>query len=216
MTLATISWVNAQNVVPGSTIIDRLDKILWVSVPVEYSAKLLDFVLNDTIMRTRSATAYTEEFIVNEMQKDRLIDKQNQLLFIWSIIYEQISWKYLYNREYDENENRVDDYWNMIDKITLCENEYKKWFKTYMEMWIAEAIQQSAVARQRSADALNSSLENLVWFYNRYKKDSSTIKDEEVKQRKWKGKEIIQRCKEVGIDYKSKLSKEMLKFYGVE
>ena len=56
---------------------------------------------------------------------------------------------------------------------------------------IAEARQQSAdydrriaEARQQSAEALTSSLDNLVRFYNRYKKDPSTIKDEELTRRK--------------------------------
>ena len=48
----------------------------------------------------------------------------------------------------------------------------------------AEARQQSAESRQQSAEALTSSLDNLVRFYNRYKKDPSTIKDEELTRRK--------------------------------
>lgn len=57
----------AQN---GGNIVDRLDKALGVKLPTEFNNKLLDFVQNDTIMRTRSATAYTEDFILNEMKKD--------------------------------------------------------------------------------------------------------------------------------------------------
>ena len=58
---------HAQN---GGNIVDRLDKELGVKLPAEFNNKLLDFVQNDTIMRTRSATAYTEDFILNEMKKD--------------------------------------------------------------------------------------------------------------------------------------------------
>ncbi|MBR3732964.1 MAG: hypothetical protein IKN22_00345 [Bacteroidaceae bacterium] len=54
----------------GGNIVDRLDKALGVKLPTEFNNKLLDFVQNDTIMRTRSATAYTEDFILNEMKKD--------------------------------------------------------------------------------------------------------------------------------------------------
>ena len=53
-----------------------------------------------------------------------------------------------------------------------------------METKSAEARQQSAEARQQSAEALTSSLDNLVRFYNRYKKDPSTIKDDELTWRK--------------------------------
>ena len=66
------SWANAQNTynqtkakaeISTSTILDRLNQKIWISLPAEYNGKVLDFVLNDTIMRTRSATAYTEDFI---------------------------------------------------------------------------------------------------------------------------------------------------------
>ena len=233
------SWANAQDVsnhtrskaeVSTSTILDNLNKKLWISLPDEYNDKVLDFVLNDTIMHTRSATAYTEDFIINEMKKDRWISKQNQLLFIRSTIYAWISQRTLYDRLDDENENRSDEYEKALKQINSSYEEYKKWFKTYMETWIAEADrtsakarqqsaearQQSAEARQQSAEALNSSLKNLARFYNRYKKDPSTIKDEEIKQRKEKWRQIVQWCKELWIDYKSKLSPEILKFYGVE
>ncbi len=219
------NWANAQTTpnenrakaeVSTSTILDRLNQKIWISLPAEYNNKVLDFVLNDTIMRTRSATAYTEEFIVKEMQKDRWIDKQNQLLFIWSSIYWWISKNFLYDRLDDDNEVRASEYEKALKEINKSYEEYKDWFKTYMETWIAEADRTSAEARQQSAEALNSSIKNLARFYNRYKKDPSTIKDEEIKQRKEKWRQVVQWCKELWIDYKSKLSPEILKFYGVE
>ena len=81
---------------------------------------------------------------------------------------------------------------------------------------IAEAQQRSAEAQQRGAEAITSSLDNLVWFYNRYKKDPSTILEGEIKQWKELCKKVVSRCKEENIDYKAKLSKDMLKFYGIE
>jgi len=214
--LVTVGWAKGQDVSSTSTIIDRLDKKLWVSVPAEYSAKLLNFVLNDTIMRTRSATAYTEEFIINEMKKDWWISKQNQLLFIWSSIYWWISKNFLYDRLDDENEFRANEYEKALKQINSSYEEYKKWFKAYMEKWIAELNKQSAELDKQSAESLTSSLENLARFYNRYKKDPSTINDDEVRQRKENWKQVIQRCKDGKINYKDKLSPEMLKFYGVE
>ena len=222
-----------------STILDRLNQKLWVSLPDEYNGKVLDFVLNDTIMRTRSATAYTEEFIINEMKKDWWISKQNQLLFVWSKIYEWISQTKLYKLLDDADINRRSEYKKSLKQIANCYEGYEKWFKTYMETWIAEADrtsaearqqsaearQQSAEARQQSAEALNSSLKNLARFYNRYKKDPSSIKAEEVRQWKEKWRQVIQWCKDLWIDYKAKLLKEVwdkrkvdaiLKFYGIE
>ena len=160
-------------------------------------------------MRTRSATAYTEEFIIKEMEKDWWISKQHQLLFIWSKIYGWISQKKLYNRLDDENENRSAEYKKSLKQVASCYDEYKKWFRTYMETKSAEYDKQSA-------ETINSSLNNLVRFYNRYKKDPNSIKAEEVSRRKEDWKRVIKRCKELWIDYKSKLSPDMLKFYGVE
>ena len=150
---ASPDWAIAQNTsnqtrnkaeISTSTILDRLDQKLWVSLPDKFKNKVLDFVLNDTIMHTRSATAYTEDFIINEMKKDRWISKQNQLLFIRSTIYAWISQRTLYDRLDDENENRSDEYEKALKQINSSYEEYKKWFKTYMETWIAEARQQSA------------------------------------------------------------------------
>ena len=215
---ANPDWAIAQNTsnqhrtqteVSTSTILDRLNQKIWVSLPDEYNSKVLDFVLNDTIMRTRSATAYTEEFIINEMKEDRWINKQNQLLFIRSTIYEWISKNNLYDRLDDEDESRWNEYEKALKLINNSYEKYKTWFKTYMETKSAEYDKQSA-------ETINSSLNNLVRFYNRYKKDPNSIKAEEVSRRKEDWKRVIKRCKELWIDYKSKLSPDMLKFYGVE
>ena len=41
-------------------IVDRLNKALGVKLPAEFEVKVKEFAANDTIMRTRSATAFTE------------------------------------------------------------------------------------------------------------------------------------------------------------
>ena len=86
--------------------------------------------------------------------------------------------------------------------------------------------QRSAEAQQRSAEALTSSLKNLVWFFNRYHmKDKEAIPPNETQEWKNKGKEVFTRCKDINLNYKAILSKELgddekvkevLKFYGVE
>ena len=78
-------------------IVDRLNKALGVALPAEYEQIIKDFAANDTIMKTKSATEYTEEFIKEQMRADWGISKQNQLLFMWSDIYEGISKKTLYD-----------------------------------------------------------------------------------------------------------------------
>ena len=185
------------------------------------------------------------------MKRNPWISEENRLLFNRSSIYWWISKKFLYDRLDDENEFRANEYEKVLKQINEAYENYKNWFKTYMEEWInesekkineskkkikeydeqsAKAREQSAVAREQSAEldkqsaelskqsaeSLASSLEKLARFYNRYKKDPSTIRDDEVKQRKEIWKKVIQRCKDGKIDYKAKLSTEMLKFYGVE
>ena len=156
------SWANAQNVsnhtrtkaeVSTSNILDRLNQKIWITLPSEYNEKVLDFVLNDTIMRTKSATAYTEEFIINEMKKDRWICKQNQLLFIRSKIYEWIAQTKLYKLLDDTDINRRSEYKKSLKQIANCYEGYEKWFKTYMETKSADADRRSADADRRSADA---------------------------------------------------------------
>ena len=228
---------HAQN---GENIVDRLDKALGVKLPTEFNNKLLDFVQNDTIMRTRSATAYTEDFILNEMKKDWWISKENQLLFIWSTIYSWISKKVLYDFLDDDNERRSDEYFEAIAQINNSYENYKKWFKTYMETKSAEYDKQSAEARQqsaeydkRSAEAIKTIMQqdsiwlkkSMIEFYEIYTKSPSTVKEDDIKFAKESTKTIIGDCKKYWIDYKAILLKEVwdrkkvdaiLKFYGVE
>ena len=246
--LKSPSLANAQNIpnqnktqaeISTSTILDRLDKQIWISLPEKFNGKVLDFVLNDTIMKTKSATDYTEDFIANEIKKDRWINKQNQLLFIRSTIYEWISGDILYDRLDDENEWRWEEYWKALKQINESYDNYKTWFKTYMETKSAEYKQQSTDARQQSADAHQQSadaiaetmkmdtlwIKELIKFYNIYETNSNIIKDEEIKEAKDNAQRFIKDCYKFWIDYKALLIKEiwdkrkveeLLKFYEIE
>ena len=56
-------------------IVDRLNTTLGVRLPVEFEAKVKDFAANDTIMRTRSATAFTEQFIIEQLFRQQYIQR---------------------------------------------------------------------------------------------------------------------------------------------
>ena len=226
------SWANAQNTsnptrakaeVSTSTILDRLNQKVWVSLPAEYNGKVLDFVLNDTIMRTRSATDYTEEFIVNKMKEDRWIDKQNQILFLWAKIYGWISQKKLYNRLDDENKDRSDEYKKSLKQIAASYEEYKKWFKTYMETRSAEYDKQSAEARQQSAEARKENmktdslwLKEIVKFYSNYQKNPDIVESEEIDKARDHAKWFIKDCKKFWIDYEDVMIKEVKTIYKLD
>ena len=235
--LATVGWAKGQDVSSTSTIIDRLDKKLWVSVPAEYSAKLLNFVLNDTIMRTRSATAYTEEFIINEMKKDWWISKQNQLLFIRSKIYEWISQTKLYKLLDDADINRRSEYKKSLKQIANCYEEYEKWFKTYIEKWIADADRRIADAdrriavadrriseadsltaqyRRESAKALKENmktdslwLKEIIKFYHIYERNPKIVRQEEIARTRENAKLFINDCIKHWINYRAIILKEV-------
>ena len=225
-------------------IVDRLNTTLGVRLPVEFEAKVKDFAANDTIMRTRSATAFTEQFLIEQFKKDWGIDRQNQLLFMWSTIYSGITNKTLYEFLDDDNEARSDEYFNQLENINKFYESYKKGFKEYMDAGIAEARQRSAEARQQSAEArqrsaearqqsaearqqsaevLTSSLKELVRFFNLYMKYK--ILPNEIEETKTLALYIFTRCKELNINYEAilrnelgddKKVQELLKFYGVE
>ena len=263
-------------------IVDRLNKALLVKLPAEFEAKVKEFAANDTIMRTRSATAFTEQFLIEQFKKDWGIDRQNQLLFMWSTIYSGITNKTLYEFLDDDNEARSDEYDNQLENINKFYESYKKGFKEYMEQKLAEsdsmiaeygrriaesdrsiAESDSMIAEygrriaesdrsiaesdrriaeygrriaesdrsiaesdRRIAEALTSSLKELVWFFNRYHmKDKEAIPPNETQKVKNIGKEVFTSCKDINLNYKAILSKELgddkkvqelLKFYGVE
>ena len=221
-------------------IVDRLNKALLVKLPAEFEAKVKEFAANDTIMRTRSATAFTEQFLIEQFKKDWGIDRQNQLLFMWSTIYSGITNKTLYEFLDDDNEARSDEYDNQLENINKFYESYKKGFKEYMEQKLAESdsmiaeygrrIAESdrsiAESDRRIAEALTSSLKELVWFFNRYHmKDKEAIPPNETQKVKNIGKEVFTSCKDINLNYKAILSKELgddkkvqelLKFYGVE
>ncbi|MBR4921284.1 MAG: hypothetical protein IKZ62_08220 [Prevotella sp.] len=87
----------------------------------------------------------------------------------------------------------------------------------------AEAKQRSAEAKQRSAEYrqeivknLNYSLNEMRNYYNYWKKDPSLISKKDIEDAKSDAARTIKLCKEYNIDYKSILSSEAIKFYGIE
>ena len=235
--LCTLSSAYAQH---QDDIVDRLNMALGVALPTEYEQIIKDFAANDTIMKTRSATAYTEEFIKEQMKADWGISKQNQLLFIWSEIYEGISKKTLYDWLDDEDEARSNEFYESIHMVNESNENYRKGFKTYMEAKSAEYDRQSAEYDRQSAEYDRQSAEAVknimsqdsAWvkehmpeFYDIYTTNPAVIKEKDLAFMKQSTQEFIADCKKRGIDYRAILMKElgdkkkveeMLKFYGVE
>ena len=233
--LCTLSSAYAQH---QDDIVDRLNMALGVALPTEYEQIIKDFAANDTIMKTRSATAYTEEFIKEQMKADWGISKQNQLLFIWSEIYEGISKKTLYDWLDDEDEARSNEFYESIHMVNESNENYRKGFKTYMEAksaeydrqsaeydrqsaeydrQSAEARQQSAEYDRQSAEAVKNIMsqdsawvkEHMPEFYDIYTTNPAVIKEKDLAFMKQSTQEFIADCKKRGIDYRAILMKEL-------
>jgi hypothetical protein len=82
-----------------------------------------------------------------------------------------------------------------------------------MKQKSAKARQQSAEARQQSINTINNTFEAVIDFYISYQKSPDLKRLESFKP---KVERLISRCKDLLIDYKAKLSPEILKFYGIE
>ena len=216
-------------VVQGSDIVSNIQNRTWVSLPSMYTQKFRNFVSSSRILKDKDAMKFTEDFIVKQMQSNRWISKQNQLLFIWDAIYEQITSKNIYTWE-DGNNKRLAEFENVMDIVEQCWKNYNSWFKSYMRQRSADADRRSIDADRRSADADRRSadadrrsieatykwLNELIRFYNLYKKNPNNIKSEELSQAKEHSKRIIKNCKQYWIDYKTKLSPEVRRFYGID
>jgi hypothetical protein len=204
-------------------IVDRLNTSLGVSLPSQYQTTVKNFVKNSKILSDQDAQTFTEQFIKDQMKTSWGINKQNQLLFVWDAVYGQIlNNKQLYTGE-DGNQARLDEFETVIEKAEACGKKYNEGFKTYMrqrsaeaDRRSAEADRRSAEADRRSAEATRTGLNELIRFYTLYKRNPSNVKPEEIKAAKGHAKWIIPNCKKYNIDYKSKLSPEVRRFYGIE
>ena len=190
-------------------IVDRLNTTLGVRLPVEFEAKVKDFAANDTIMRTRSATAFTEQFLIEQFKKDWGIDRQNQLLFMWSTIYSGITNKTLYEFLDDDNEARSDEYFNQLENINKFYESYKKGFKEYMDAGIAEARQRSAEARQQSAEARQRSAEA------RQRSAEARQQSAEARQRSAEARQQSAEARQQSAEVLTSSLKELVRFFNL-
>lgn len=233
MKATNITDESLQNVevVQNSNIISNIQRRTWVSLPNLYLQKVQNFVLNDDVMKDSGNLKYTEDFIVKQMQSNRWISKQNQLLFIRSAIYNKIMKKSLYNWDtWDWNDKRLDEYDDALEYIVDCWQKYKDWLLSYINKRSADADKRIATAKKRLQQletevssirnniARNSSqwLQYLNDLYTICKNNSNYISSDDLKKVKKIGYDLISLCKQNNINYKSKLSPEVRKFYGVE
>lgn len=206
----------AATTVSAQDLVDRVSQAVGVELPSEYKQKVKDFVATNIVMKDEDGAQFTEQFILEEMKKDWKINRQDQLLFIWHSIYHQITESNLYDGgDSDSNGKRMEEFNSKAVSIRIrtCGSKYSLSCIKYMRQLSAEARRQSAEARQRSINALNKALESVISFYNSY---TISPDPERLASFKPKVKELISRCKDLNINYKEKLSPEILKFFDIE
>lgn len=216
--------------VSAQDLVDRVSQAVGVELPSEYKAPVKAYVQGSKVLEGIGGE-FTEQFIKEQMKANWGIDRQNQLLFIWDAIYEQVTKKNFYDGE-DGNKQRLADFEEAMDNIEACGKKYKQDYIAYMEQRSAEAKQRSAEAKQRSAEAKQQSAEitkagvsQIATYYNLCKDHPTAIVKEELEETKKYAKHVIENCKKYNIDYKAILRKELgdeqkvkdlLKFYGIE
>ena len=157
--VATLFLVFPTQAQSQTDIIDRLDATLGVSLPSEYKANIRGNEKMQRVIKSKSGSEYTEGFIKEQMNSSWGINNQNQLIFVWSAVYKQITDEDLYDGS-DGDDNRVDDFAEVVDRWEACGIKYAEGFNKYMEQKSAEAKQRSAEAKQRSAETDSMSLVN--------------------------------------------------------
>ena len=104
--------------------IENLNKKLGVRLPAEYESMVKGF-LSDKVYNSNFSTDFIEQFIVGQMKQDWKIDKQNQLLFMWSSIYEQFTKKELFDID-DLNEKQLKDYEDCLETLVSAGEQFNQ------------------------------------------------------------------------------------------
>ena len=211
MMLLAAATLSAQDLV------DRVSQAVGVELPSEYKAPVKAYVQGSKVLEGDEAI-FTEQFITQQMKEDWGINKQNQLLFIWDAIYEQITKKNFYDGE-DGNKQRLADFEEAMDNIEACGKKYKQDIIAYMKQQSAEARQQSAEARQQSAEAVQVTkitdyigLIQSIRFYTL----QNIATESEIIQAKKHTNYFIEGCKKFDIDYHALLPLEVQRFYDIK
>ena len=196
-------------------LVDRLDKALGVSLPTEYKKTVIVFVDTNYAFREKDDRDFIENYIIEKMKDNWGIDKQNQLLFIWDAIYMQITNNEIYTGE-DGNQKRLDDYEKAIDNVEEFGKMFVQEFTEDILRRTEESKRRTAIIVQRIIVMDYTGLKESIWFYTLYKKDSSVIREDEIKKIKEFTLHYISDCKKYNVDYQLLLPTEVLRFYGIQ
>ena len=182
--------------------ISNIQQKTWVNLPSEYEERVRNFINYCDIFKDRDVREFTENFIIDEMEKDRWyeIDKSKKMFFIYSWMSIPIAHEDIYDWE-DGNEEMLEIFEHVVDKIDDCWERYVKWLMEHMKTISLEAKQQSEEYKQQSEEYKQQSEE--------YKQQSGKYKQqsEEYKQQSGKYKQQSEEYKQQSEEYKQQSGK---------
>lgn len=211
-------------------LLSRLDKATGVTLPDGYGKKVADFVRTNFVMQNKDALAFTEQFIVEKMKEDWGINRQNQLLFVWYAIHDNVVGEDLYDGE-DGNDARLEDFETAVENVDACGEAFFDGFMVWMmarcdeydrqsaeyqrqsaeyEKQSAEYEKQIAKAEQEILQSLKLSISGIMIFYDTYliDPDKESVESRE-RLSKFRGKvqDVYGIAKKYNFDYKAEILK---------
>ena len=180
-------------------LVDRVSRAVGVRLPDGYEAKVKEFVASSKLLSRQKYSNPTELFIKNQMKSNWGVNKQNQLLFIWDAVYEQLKGKdkHIYTGE-DGNEQRLDDLDKVMYKTEACGLEYT------VECRISPGVQDLDTSIGKLA-SINPTLTQETNTYKK-KKEEYALREKSIKSK-------LPNYEQLGVTDMTSLKKEVKSLY---
>ena len=166
---------------------DNILQRTWVKIPDWYEEKIRNLVDQDDLLKDGEIAKYTEDFIVERVNKNPWISDENRCLFVINLCLEYLSGKDVYPWE-DGNEERTQEFLKVTDNL-----------RDILDKYINEIT-------HRVVTLVYMRLNSLVDFYDYYKGNPGRVSQEEVNSSRQLLDKLISLCNLFGIDYRKKLS----------
>ena len=222
---------NTIEMIDNSDILSNITKRTWIEIPEIYKKKLEDFFSTNRAMKNSKLAKFTENFIVEQMDKNPWIDEKSRLIFMLDCVHEKHTWKNIYDWD-DWNEKMLNDFENFLDDIEKAWNNYVQLFEIYLQNLSADAEkkineskkkikeydEQSAELDKQSAELDKQSaknreiieknikkrfMEDVPDFYQKYITNPQVITQNDIDFMRKSTKSFIDDCEKYWHDYKA-------------
>ena len=197
MAVSVCGWAQSQPQLQDN-LVDRVSRTVGVRLPDGYEAKVKDFVAKSKVLEG-SRGEFTEQWISGQMKSNWGVNKQNQLLFIWDAVYEQLKGKdkHIYTGE-DGNEQRLNDLDKVMYKTEACGLEYT------VECRISPGLQDLDTSIGKLA-SINPTLTQETNTYKK-KKEEYALREKSIKSK-------LPNYEQFGVTDMTSLKKEVKSLY---